>query len=99
MKVADEAVWIGGAQSSESYLRGDKIIEAALATRSDAIHPGFGFLSENAVFATQVRQAGLIFIGPQADSIARIGDKIAAKDLLAKYLPGVPLIPGYNGAD
>ncbi|OZJ05101.1 hypothetical protein BZG36_01356 [Bifiguratus adelaidae] len=99
VKQADEAVHIGPSPASESYLVGQKIIDAAIRTGADAIHPGYGFLSENAEFASAVRQAGLIFIGPSAESIQAIGDKIGAKELLSAKLPQVPLIPGYNGAD
>ena len=90
---ADEAVLLGGARPAESYLVIEKIIEAALATGCQAIHPGYGFLSENAVFAEKVAAAGLTFIGPQASVIASMGDKIAAKQLAIKA--GVPTVPGH----
>lgn len=89
---ADEAVCIGAAPSSESYLCGDKIIEAALQLKADAIHPGYGFLSENAAFARMVEKAGLNFIGPSAKSIEAMGDKLTAKQAAKKF--NVPLVPG-----
>ncbi len=88
---ADEAVLLGGARPSESYLSMDKVIEAALATGCQAIHPGYGFLSENPLFAEKVAGAGLVFIGPPADVIAAMGDKMAAKKLaLSAQVPTVP---------
>ncbi len=92
---ADQAVRIGGAAASESYLRGDVIIKAALETGANAIHPGYGFLSENAAFADAVEAAGLIFVGPRGDSIRAMGLKDAAKRLMEKA--GVPVVPGYHG--
>jgi 3-methylcrotonyl-CoA carboxylase alpha subunit len=92
---ADEAVRIGSARAAESYLRGDAIIEAALATGAEAIHPGYGFLSENPVFVDSVVAAGLVFIGPSAASIRAMGLKDAAKRLMEKA--GVPVVPGYHG--
>ncbi len=89
---ADEAYLIGPAVSSESYLHIKKIIEVALASKSDAIHPGYGFLSENATFAKSVVEAGLIFIGPSAYSISLMGDKLTAKQAVKSF--GVPLVPG-----
>ncbi|CAG8690248.1 4039_t:CDS:10, partial [Gigaspora rosea] len=97
VKLADEAIHIGPPSAADSYLRGDKIIEAAKRVGADAIHPGYGFLSENAEFARKVVNSGIIFIGPTSESILTIGDKIEAKNLLAKHLPSVHLIPGYNG--
>ena len=94
---ADEAVRLGPAPSTESYLRIDKILEAAALTGSDAIHPGYGFLAENAAFADACLQAGVIFIGPTADAIRAMGSKREAKALVAKA--GVPVIPGYDGAN
>ncbi len=94
---ADEAVCLGPAPSSESYLRGDRIIEAARATGAGAIHPGYGFLSENEAFARAVGDAGIVFVGPTPDAIARMGSKIAAKQLMAAH--GVPVVPGYDGRD
>lgn len=96
VRYADEAVCIGEAPSSKSYLRGDKIIDAAKATGADAIHPGYGFLSENAHFAAQVAEAGLIFIGPSAKSMEIMGSKIAAKQAVSKF--NVPLVPGLQEA-
>ena len=93
--LADEAAHIGPAPVSESYLKGDRIIEAALATGAGAIHPGYGFLSENPAFVEAVEAAGLVFIGPSAASIRAMGLKDAAKALMAKA--GVPVVPGYHG--
>ncbi|HHC29240.1 MAG TPA: ATP-grasp domain-containing protein, partial [Rhodobacterales bacterium] len=95
--LADEAVHIGGAAPADSYLRGDVIIEAALARGAQAIHPGYGFLSENPDFVEAVEAAGLVFIGPSADAIRAMGLKDAAKALMEKA--GVPVVPGYHGAD
>ncbi|MER8731547.1 acetyl/propionyl/methylcrotonyl-CoA carboxylase subunit alpha [Mesorhizobium sp. M0323] len=95
VEMADEAVHIGASTANESYLRGDKIIAAALATGAAAIHPGYGFLSENPDFVDQVVAAGLIFIGPSAASIRAMGLKDAAKRLMEKA--GVPVVPGYHG--
>ncbi len=94
---ADEAVRLGPAPSSESYLRVDKILEAAALTRADAIHPGYGFLAENAQFAEACAEAGIIFIGPTPDAIRAMGLKREAKALVSEA--GVPVIPGYDGAD
>ncbi|CAG8551553.1 4584_t:CDS:10, partial [Paraglomus brasilianum] len=99
VKLSDEAIYIGTSPAPESYLCGDKIIEAAKRVGADAIHPGYGFLSENADFAKSVERSGLIFIGPSAGAIRLVGEKTAAKNLLAKELPSVPLVPGYNGAN
>jgi 3-methylcrotonyl-CoA carboxylase alpha subunit len=93
--VCDEAVLIGPAAVKESYLCGDKIIAAAKATGAQAIHPGYGFLSENAAFADQVEAAGLAFIGPPASSMRAMGSKSAAKQLMEQA--NVPLVPGYHG--
>ncbi len=92
VRYADEAILIGPAPSSESYLRMDKILDAAQATGADAIHPGYGFLSENEVFAGMVEKAGFIFIGPSAEAIELMGNKLAAKAAVAKF--NVPLVPG-----
>ena len=92
VRFADEAVCIGPPPSSASYLQIDKIIEAAKACGADAIHPGYGFLSENKDFALKVRKAGLIFIGPSPESIELMGSKLAAKEAVAKF--NVPLVPG-----
>jgi geranyl-CoA carboxylase alpha subunit len=94
--VMDEAVHIGGAASSDSYLHIARIIAAARRVGADAIHPGYGFLSENAAFASACRDAGIVFIGPSPEAIAAMGDKGTAKRLMLEA--GVPCIPGYNGA-
>jgi len=91
----DEAVHIGASPAQESYLRGDVILEAARRLGAQAIHPGYGFLSENAEFAAACARAGLAFIGPSAEAIAAMGSKSAAKALMEKA--GVPLTPGYHG--
>ena len=92
VRFADEAVFIGPPPSSESYLRIDKIIDAAKQTGAQAIHPGYGFLSENEDFAQAIEDAGMIFIGPSPSSIALMGSKLAAKAAVAKF--NVPLVPG-----
>ena len=92
VRYADEAYCIGPAPSAQSYLRADKIIEVAKSCGADAIHPGYGFLSENAAFSKAVSDAGLIFIGPSAYSIDMMGSKIAAKQAAKKF--GVPMVPG-----
>lgn len=92
VRYADEAICIGPAASAQSYLRIEKILEAARATGADAIHPGYGFLSENATFSKAVSDAGLIFIGPSAYSIEMMGSKIAAKQAAKKF--NVPMVPG-----
>lgn len=92
VRFADEAICIGPPPSSQSYLVMEKIIQAAKDTQADAIHPGYGFLSENEEFARKVKAAGLIFIGPSADSIELMGSKLAAKAAVAKF--NVPLVPG-----
>ena len=97
VRMADEAVHIGPSPALESYLRGDRIIEAAKATGAEAIHPGYGFLSENAHFAQAVIDAGLIWVGPKPDSIRAMGLKDSAKTLMAAA--GVPVTPGYLGED
>ncbi len=95
--LADEAVHIGPPPPAESYLRADRIIAAALARGAQAIHPGYGFLSENPDFVEAVEAAGLTFIGPSAQAIRAMGLKDAAKALMQKA--GVPVVPGYHGAD
>ena len=95
--MADEAVRLGPAPVAESYLRGDLIIAAARATGAQAIHPGYGFLSENPDFVEEVEKAGLVFIGPSARAIRAMGLKDAAKALMLKA--GVPVVPGYHGTD
>ena len=97
VRQADEAVHIGPSPARESYLVGEKIIAAALATKAEAIHPGYGFLSENAEFAQAVIDAGLIWVGPAPASITAMGLKDAAKKLMAEA--GVPVTPGYMGAN
>jgi len=97
VRMADEAVHIGPSPARESYLRGDRIIAAAKKTGAEAIHPGYGFLSENADFAQAVIDAGLIWVGPKPDSIRAMGLKDAAKKLMAHA--GVPVTPGYLGED
>jgi len=93
---ADEAYWIGEAPSSESYLKGDLIIETAKKAGAQAIHPGYGFLSENAGFAKSVKDAGLIFVGPSHESILAMGDKLRSKETARKS--NVPMVPGSKGA-
>ncbi|MBP8939930.1 MAG: ATP-grasp domain-containing protein, partial [Agrobacterium sp.] len=97
MALADEAIAIGPAPARASYLDGEKIIAAAKATGAQAIHPGYGFLSENAGFAEACAAAGLVFIGPPATAIRAMGGKSEAKALMAKA--GVPVVPGYHGED
>ena len=92
---ADEAVHIGPSPAPDSYLRCDKIIAAAKATGAQAIHPGYGFLSENAEFADAVVKAGLVFIGPTAEAMRALGGKAAAKEIAIRA--GVPVVPGYQG--
>ena len=93
---ADEAVYLGKSPSSESYLKQDLILEYCKKLNVDAIHPGYGFLSENAGFARKVTDAGMIFIGPRPDAIELMGDKLTAKQTVAKY--DVPLVPGIDRA-
>ena len=94
--MADEAIRVGTAASAESYLKGDVIIKAALESGAKAIHPGFGFLSENADFVEKVKKAGLVFIGPDASAIASMGDKIRSRKIAEKA--GVSVIPGTDDA-
>uniref|UniRef100_UPI00403F3839 acetyl-CoA carboxylase biotin carboxylase subunit n=1 Tax=Bernardetia sp. Wsw4-3y2 TaxID=3127471 RepID=UPI00403F3839 len=96
VRAADEAICVGASPSSESYLRGDRIIEAAKTTGAQAIHPGYGFLSENADFARKVKEAGLIFIAPSPEAIEVMGSKLAAKNAVSKY--DIPMVPGINHA-
>lgn len=95
VREADEAIWIGAAAATESYLDGARIIEAAKQSGADAIHPGYGFLSENAAFARAVADAGLIWVGPKADTIESMGLKDRAKAIAEEA--GVPVLPGYRG--
>ncbi len=97
VQLCDEAVHVGGAAPRDSYLQWQRIIDAALASGAQAIHPGYGFLSENEAFARACASAGLAFIGPPASAIAAMGSKSAAKTLMAEA--GVPLVPGYHGRD
>src|SRR5947207_5139520 len=92
---ADEAYLIGGPRPAESYLRGDRIIEVAKECAAEAIHPGYGFLSENADFARAVEKSGLVFIGPTPGAIEAMGLKGHAKAIMEKA--GVPVVPGYHG--
>ena len=97
VRLADEAHRIGGPRPQDSYLRGDAILEVAKQTGAQAIHPGYGFLSENADFADAVQAAGIAFIGPSGTSMRKMGSKAGAKDLMAAA--GVPVVPGYTGED
>jgi acetyl-CoA carboxylase biotin carboxylase subunit len=96
VREADEAVFIGPPPPAESYLRGDKIIGAAKVAGAQAVHPGYGFLSENADFAEAVRAAGLIFVGPSADAMRKMGNKTRARALM--QMTGVPVAPGYHAS-
>jgi 3-methylcrotonyl-CoA carboxylase alpha subunit len=95
--LADSAVCLGPAAATESYLSIDRVLEAARQSGADSIHPGYGFLSENAEFARRVQDAGLIWIGPPPSAMELLGDKIAAKTRAAAA--GVPVVPGYHGSD
>lgn len=97
VSLADEAVHVGESPASESYLRGDKIISAALRTGAQAIHPGYGFLSENLKFCQLCAENGITFIGPPGDAIRAMGSKSESKDIMIKAK--VPVTPGYHGAD
>ena len=97
VQACDEAYCIGGAAASESYLNSARILEVAASCGADAIHPGYGFLSENAAFARACEAAGVVFIGPPANAIDAMGSKSEAKALMGAA--GVPLVPGYHGAD
>ncbi len=96
VQLADESVCIGPAPSSQSYLNIPAVISAAEVTDAEAIHPGYGFLSENADFAERVEQSGFVFIGPRAENIRLMGDKVSAKNAMKKA--GVPCVPGSDGA-
>src|SRR3954471_5196990 len=95
VKYADESVCIGPPPSNQSYLKGDKIIEVAKQLGVDGIHPGYGFLSENAGFAAAVKKAGITFIGPSAEAMNMMGDKLSAKAAAKKF--NVPMVPGSEG--
>jgi 3-methylcrotonyl-CoA carboxylase alpha subunit len=97
VRQCDEALPIGGPRPADSYLRADAVIEAARRSGAQAVHPGYGFLSENADFAEACERAGLVFIGPSAASMRRMGSKAGAKELMAAH--GVPVVPGYTGED
>ncbi|SPJ22907.1 acetyl/propionyl/methylcrotonyl-CoA carboxylase subunit alpha [Palleronia abyssalis] len=97
VQMADRAVHIGGPAPADSYLRIDRIVEAARETGAEAIHPGYGFLSENPDFVDAIETAGLVFIGPSADAMRQMGLKDAAKAVMKKA--GVPVVPGYHGVD
>ncbi|MDX9768626.1 MAG: biotin carboxylase N-terminal domain-containing protein, partial [Methyloversatilis sp.] len=96
VRLADESVCIGPAPSGQSYLNIPAIISAAEVTDAEAIHPGYGFLSENADFAERVERSGFVFIGPRPETITLMGDKVSAKD--AMKAAGVPCVPGSEGA-
>ena len=96
VKFADEAIWIGESPSNQSYLLGNKIIEVAKKLNADAIHPGYGFLSENAEFALECELNNIIFIGPKSKAIEIMGSKLAAKDAVIKY--NIPMVPGVDHA-
>jgi len=92
VKLADEAYEIGDPEPLKSYLDMDRIIDVALKTRSEAIHPGYGFLAQNPIFAEKVEKAGLIFIGPNSNALRKMGAKLEARELVSKL--NIPLIPG-----
>ncbi len=93
VRAADQAVRIGAAPAAESYLRADRVIEAAVQTGADAVHPGYGFLAERADFARGVEEAGLAFVGPSSAAIAALGNKLAARR--GAVAAGVPVVPGH----
>ncbi len=95
VRLADSSLRLGPGPAAESYLRADRLIAAARAGGAEAIHPGYGFLAENAAFAEQCVAAGLIFVGPTAEAMRLLGDKRAAKQLARRL--GIPVVPGYDG--
>ncbi len=95
--LADEALLIGGPAARDSYLAGERVVEAARRSGASAIHPGYGFLSENAQFAESCERAGIVFIGPPPEAIRAMGDKSAAKSIMERA--GVPVVPGFHGSD
>ena len=97
LDLADQAICVGAAPAADSYLRGDRVLQAAADSGADAIHPGYGFLAENADFAQSVLDAGLIWVGPPPAAMRAMADKAAAKERMAQA--GVPLLPGYRGDD
>lgn len=95
--LADESFWIGGNESSESYLNIDNILHACTNSGATAVHPGYGFLSENPEFVTRLQERNIQFIGPSAKTMLQMGDKIKARELMTKN--GIPVVPGYHGSD
>jgi acetyl-CoA carboxylase biotin carboxylase subunit len=95
VRMVDEAINIGPFQAAKSYLNIEAILAAARATGADAIHPGYGFVSENPVFADAIEAAGLIFVGPKGETIGTVGDKAAARS--AAQCAGMPVVPGFEG--
>ncbi len=96
VKISDESYFIGESPSKDSYLNQDRIIKLCLDNNIDAIHPGYGFLSENTEFANKVEKAGIVFVGPRSESMRIMGDKLKAKETVLEY--GIPLMPGTDGA-